>query len=93
MPGNNTNIVVVQPNIDPYEKVSITGSFEAQLQKLIATSEKEMDDNTALVIWPETALYMDNRESMKPSMKENFFLNPLMGFSETSSQYFIYSPA
>src|SRR6185436_6401943 len=33
---STSNIVVVQPNIDPYEKVSeVTGSFEAQLQKLI----------------------------------------------------------
>jgi len=61
IPGDK-NIVVVQPNIDPYEKVSeATGSFDAQLQKLIATSEKEIDDNTALVVWPETALYQENR--------------------------------
>ena len=35
LPGTKTNIVVVQPNIDPYEKISDeAGSFEAQLQKL-----------------------------------------------------------
>ncbi len=74
------NIVVVQPNIDPYEKVSdVTGSFEAQLQKLIVTSEKEIDSNTALVVWPETALYSASRID-EESLNENFFLDPLWAF-------------
>ncbi len=76
------NIVVVQPNIDPYEKVSeATGSFEAQLNKLITTSEKEIDNNTALVVWPETALYSAgglNENEMQPG--KNYFLNPLWAF-------------
>jgi apolipoprotein N-acyltransferase len=72
------NVVVVQPNIDPYEKVS-TGSFEGQLQKLIVTTEKEMDDLTALVVWPETALYQTNG-IFEESLKDNFFMNPLWSF-------------
>ena len=33
----------------PYQKISdITGSFDAQLQKLIALSEKAIDDSTTL---------------------------------------------
>lgn len=78
MPGGAKNIVVVQPNIDPYEKIS-TGSFEAQLQKLIHLSEQEIDANTALVIWPETALYTGNGID-EDKLKQNFFLNPLWGF-------------
>ncbi|HLG40443.1 MAG TPA: apolipoprotein N-acyltransferase, partial [Chitinophagaceae bacterium] len=74
------NIVVVQPNIDPYEKVSdLTGSFEAQLQKIISISEKEIDSNTSLVLWPETALYMGNGID-EERMKENRFLDPLWAF-------------
>lgn len=75
------NIVVVQPNIDPYEKVA-TGTFEGQLQKLIATSEREIDANTALVVWPETALYMDSGGLSEEELekKNNFLLNPLWGF-------------
>ncbi|MCW3119534.1 MAG: apolipoprotein N-acyltransferase [Chitinophagaceae bacterium] len=72
------NIVIVQPNIDPYEKI-YTGSFEAQLQKLIRLSEKEIDANTALVVWPETALYMDNGIE-ETKMKENLLLQPLWEF-------------
>lgn len=67
------NVVVVQPNIDPYEKVSeATGSFEAQLQRLINTTEKEVDSNTALIVWPETALYTASRidEAM---ITENYY--------------------
>ncbi len=74
------NIVVVQPNIDPYEKVSeLTGSFEAQLQRLITTTEKQIDSNTALIVWPETALYTASRID-EASLKENYFLNPLFSF-------------
>ncbi|MBK8952419.1 MAG: apolipoprotein N-acyltransferase [Chitinophagaceae bacterium] len=76
------NVVVVQPNIDPYEKVSdATGSFEAQLQKLIVISEKQVDENTSLLVWPETALYMGNGLNEEElEKKENFFLNPLWDF-------------
>ena len=78
--GSSQNVVIVQPNIDPYEKVSeAAGSFEAQLQKLIATSEKEVDSTTALIIWPETALYTPSRID-EASLKENYFLNPLFSF-------------
>ena len=72
------NVVVVQPNIDPYEKVS-TGSFEAQMEKLIRVSEKQIDSNTRLLIWPETALYSENRID-EAGMKNNFFLVPLWDF-------------
>jgi len=78
--GSGKNIVIVQPNIDPYEKVSdATGSFEAQLQKLIHTSEEKIDSNTALLVWPETALYMASRID-EGSMKEYYFLSPLWAF-------------
>jgi apolipoprotein N-acyltransferase len=81
LPKTKMNIVVVQPNIDPYEKIS-TGTFDAQLQKLIATGENEIDSNTALVIWPETALYMENGGLDEEELikKNNFLLNPLWGF-------------
>jgi apolipoprotein N-acyltransferase len=79
-PVIQSNIVIVQPNIDPYEKVSnVTGSFEAQLQKLISLSEQKIDDNTALIIWPETALYMGNG-IQETEMKNNLFLGPLWAF-------------
>lgn len=73
------NIVIVQPNIDPYEKLS-TGSFDAQLQKLIRLSEAAgIDSNTALVVWPETALYTEYGFE-EDSLRKNYFLPPLWDF-------------
>jgi apolipoprotein N-acyltransferase len=74
----SSNIVIVQPNIDPYEKLS-TGTFEAQLQQLIRLSERQIDSNTTLLVWPETALYTGNGFE-EISLKQNFFLNPLFAF-------------
>lgn len=73
-----SNIVIVQPNIDPYEKIS-TGSFEMQLQKLIHLSESQVDNNTSLLVWPETALYTANGIE-ETRMKENELLSPLWSF-------------
>ncbi|MET0636414.1 MAG: apolipoprotein N-acyltransferase [Chitinophagaceae bacterium] len=49
------NVVIVQPNIDPYnEKFEL--SPQSQLEKLITLSEQQVDRNTTLVVWPETAV-------------------------------------
>ncbi|MBX2932367.1 MAG: apolipoprotein N-acyltransferase [Chitinophagaceae bacterium] len=55
--NNNTqdNVVIVQPNIDPYQKFEQT-STSSQIKKLIDLSEKKIDENTKLVVWSETAL-------------------------------------
>lgn len=50
-------VAILQPNVDPYEKVSSYTSFAEQLQELIARSESGISDSTKLLIWPETALY------------------------------------
>ncbi len=79
MPGNR-DIVIVQPNIDPYEKISDeAGSLDSQLHKLISLSEQAIDSNTALVIWPETALYTAGG-IVEQQMNEDRFLEPLWQF-------------
>lgn len=50
------NVIIVQPNIDPYNDKFDASTLSSQLEKLISLSEKELDSNTRLVIWPETAL-------------------------------------
>lgn len=50
------NIVIVQPNIDPYHEKFASGTFTEQLQTLIRLSESQADSNTLLFVWPETAL-------------------------------------
>jgi apolipoprotein N-acyltransferase len=51
----NKNVVMVQPNIDPYQKFNQAFAAE-QIATMIQLSEKQIDSNTALVLWPETAL-------------------------------------
>lgn len=53
-PSKN-NILIIQPNIDPYQKFESI-SIPQQIQKLISLSEKEIDSSTQLILWPETAL-------------------------------------
>jgi apolipoprotein N-acyltransferase len=52
---NPANVVVVQPNIDPYEKLGSLSSLD-QVEKLIMLSERAGQSNTEFFIWPETAI-------------------------------------
>jgi len=55
LPVAENNVVIVQPNIDAYQKF---GNIPAQqqIQTLLRLTESAIDNNTRLVIWPETAL-------------------------------------
>jgi len=75
---SKSNIVIVQPDIPSDEKLP-TGGFDAMVQKLVRLSDSAIDSNTVLVVWPETALYMENGIS-EDNMKANYFLNPLWDF-------------
>jgi apolipoprotein N-acyltransferase len=59
--SNPANVVVVQPNIDPYAKF---GSMPAarQVQTLIRLSDSLGQANTEYFIWPETAIAKDTEE-------------------------------
>ncbi|WP_407426389.1 apolipoprotein N-acyltransferase [Arcticibacter sp.] len=52
--SNPANVVVVQPNIDPYDKWS--KSPEKQIDDLIRLSDSVGQANTEYFIWPETAI-------------------------------------
>lgn len=60
--NNPSNIVVVQPNVDPYEKYS--GSVYQQLDQLIKLSQDSAKFNTEFILWPETAIpeYIDEEK-------------------------------
>jgi apolipoprotein N-acyltransferase len=53
---NPSNIVVAQPNIDPYEKLG-TIPTTVQLSILTHLSDSLGQRNTEFFIWPETAIY------------------------------------
>lgn len=72
------NIVVVQPNIDPYAKF-FPGTQEQQLQQLIRLSEAAIDSQTVLVAWPETAINSPNGID-ESRVRQNSSLNPVWTF-------------
>ena len=53
--STSKQVIIVQPNIDPYEKFD-PNAFNNHLDTLLGLSEKYIDSNTALILWPETAL-------------------------------------
>jgi apolipoprotein N-acyltransferase len=74
--NESVNVVVVQPNVDPYLKCQ-QGAEEGQLQNLIKLSESMMDARTQLIVWPETAIPLQTDEKF---IKENEFYAPLWAF-------------
>ncbi len=70
------NVVVVQPNINPYTEKFSTDII-SQVEKLILWSEKQMDDYTTLVVWPETAIPAQAWES---EIKQTEFYNLVWNF-------------
>jgi apolipoprotein N-acyltransferase len=59
--SNPANIVVVQPNIDPYKKFGSMPPSE-QINRLIHLSDSLGQSNTEYFIWPETALSQGTEE-------------------------------
>ncbi|MFI5157129.1 MAG: apolipoprotein N-acyltransferase, partial [Chitinophagales bacterium] len=74
------NVVIVQPNVDPWNEKFVPGSEENQLRELIRLSEAALDSNTALVLWPETAIPTSLDED---SLKTSHFLLPVWTFLKT----------
>lgn len=58
--GPTAEVVVVQPNFDPYVEKFEGGPkfipYDEQLTRFLALSEQKLTPETRLVIWPETAL-------------------------------------
>lgn len=76
------NVVLIQPNINPYnEKFSTDPSL--QIEKLLRLSESKIDSNTRLVVWPETAVPVQVWEDQ---IKTNPFYQPIFNFLQRHSQ-------
>ncbi|MCX6311801.1 MAG: apolipoprotein N-acyltransferase [Bacteroidetes bacterium] len=48
------NVVVVQPNVDPYQKFTL--DFKVMTEKMLALAETKIDSNTDYIVFPETSL-------------------------------------
>jgi apolipoprotein N-acyltransferase len=70
------NVVIVQPNIDPFQKFDATNTSQ-QIATLIHLSEKEIDSSTRLVIWPETAM---SAVEWQTNIRNNNFYQPVFDF-------------
>lgn len=88
--GNSSskNVVVVQPNIDPYEEKFDEATLEKQIQKLITLSEQKIDSNTSLVIWPETAIPIDVWEN---EVRQDYYYQPVWDFLNRHPQLSVLS--
>lgn len=49
-------VVVVQPNVDPYNEKFASGTEQEQLGRLLHLSDSLGEPNTELFVWPESAL-------------------------------------
>jgi apolipoprotein N-acyltransferase len=56
LPGPKVNVVVVQPNIDPYSEKFSGMNFEEQLNKMLELAKQKIDATTDYLVFPETAL-------------------------------------
>lgn len=71
------NIVIIQPNIDPYGKFN-AGTGAEQVQSLIHLSRQAIDSNTRMIIWPETAMSIADWQS---NISNNLYYQPVFEFS------------
>jgi apolipoprotein N-acyltransferase len=85
------NVVVVQPNIDPYNEKFDFSRLQEQMDKLFRLSDVLCDSTTDYLVWPETAfpqgIIENNIEEDKTTLQLRAFLekyphlNLVTGFS------------
>jgi apolipoprotein N-acyltransferase len=76
---NGMQVVVVQPNIDPYQKFESLTTAD-QVNQLVQLSRKYTDSNTAMIIWPETAM---SAVDWQDNVKGNQYYQPIFQFLAT----------
>jgi len=67
--GQKKNVVILQPNIDPYSEKFSGMSPEAQINKLMNLTNGMISQSTDLIISPETALPALWEDSIQPQDK------------------------
>lgn len=75
--SSKENIVIVQPNINPYEKFELSNASQ-QISKMIALSESAIDSNTQMIIWPETAMSV---AEWQENITQNIYYQPIFEFA------------
>ncbi len=71
------NVVVVQPNIDPYNE-KFSGNYAEQLTKMFALADTKVDSTTSYLIFPETAL--TDSEIWENKFSDNASIRQVWGY-------------
>jgi apolipoprotein N-acyltransferase len=74
--GHEKEVVIVQPNFDPYEE-KFTVSFEKQLEKILCMAEPFVSENTVWIVTPETTIDDPADETM---LNENKYVRLIREF-------------
>ena len=72
----NNNVLIVQPNIDPYQKFNNSTTAQ-QIAQLLQLSAQNIDTATQLIIWPETALSISE---LQEQVANNMYYKPVFDF-------------
>ena len=75
--GNERDVLVIQPNIDPYGEKFSGLSPDDQLRRLIDLSLKNLDNEVDFLVWPETSL---THEIFINDLNEDSVVNFLKNF-------------
>lgn len=85
--GEEVEIVVLQPNIDPFTEKFIGSEnfipYEEQIAKFIELSQQKITENTSYVIWPETAVDL---QLVEENFQSYAIMNQIISFRERNPQ-------
>lgn len=79
--GESKNIVIVQPNIDPYNEEYDLAAENKKLKTFLSLAEEQIDENTDFVIGPETlfenpSYWNEDKLESNPMLEEmSYFLS------------------
>ena len=76
--GTSMEIVVLQPNIDPYTQKFSGMSQEVQVSRLVSLAESAVSDSTDLIVAPETALPPMWEDSIKFEFQSNLSVSGII---------------
>ncbi|MFZ5551938.1 MAG: apolipoprotein N-acyltransferase [Bacteroidota bacterium] len=68
--SNPADIVLVQPNIDPYNEKFVNGTGDQQMEKFLSLAKQKMDDKVDFLVGPETQLPFSVLENFIDSVRE-----------------------
>jgi len=83
--SNPKNIVVVQPNIDPYSEKYDIDAEQEKLQKFLGLAAEKADSETDFIIGPET-LFENPGKWNENDLKNNTFVEQLVQFLQTQTK-------